>query len=36
MLFLSGGEGYAWYVSFINAEGWRIHDERPTTRRELA
>jgi len=36
MLYLSGGELYAWYASFRKAENWTVADEFGITRRELA
>jgi hypothetical protein len=35
MLYLSGAEGYSWYASFKNDQGWKVEDEFRVTRREL-
>jgi len=35
MLYVSGAEGYAWYVSFRRGKKWTVADECRITRREL-
>jgi hypothetical protein len=36
MLYMPGGDGYAWYASFKKNKHWQVNDEFRITRRELA
>ena len=35
MVYRSGTDGYAWYASFKNDDGWRVNAEARVSRREL-